>query len=399
MTTSVPAEPATPSTPFDPLNPRHQQEAAERLAEARRSCPVSHPRAGISVVAAEKDVREALNCPAYFSNHGNFTLDDSVAPPSAAITRMDPPDHTALRARLRKWFAPAKLRKQEARIREITERIAAGLPESGTADLYALFFNRIPAQVVFALLGLPEESWYEVQGWTDRVSADLVPNGFRGPDFEALFGFLTGEVERRRAAGPTGDDVIDGLVHAEPGEQEFTTREAAGHMLQLVFAGTDTTRSLATNLTYELLRDPGLWERVRQDRALLPMALEESLRHDPPLRFVIRTAKDGAELSGSPIPSGNKVLLSLQSAGADEQVWGPEAQEFSLDRETLPAHLSLGYGIHTCLGAPLARLEVRVMLEALLDRYPGMRLAEDYVWEKTPGDILHRPLRLDVVLG
>jgi cytochrome P450 len=214
----------------------------------------------------------------------------------------------------------------------------------------------------------------------------------------SLMGLLTGEVERRRASAPTGDDVIDGLVHAAEGEKPLTAAEVVAHVFQLVMAGTDTTRSLATNVTYELLRNE-LWQRVAADRSLLNVAIEESLRHDPPIQLVVRTAKDGAVLSGCPIPKGDKVAVSLRSAAADEVAWGPHAAEYHLDHDGLPAHVSFGYGIHTCLGAPLARLDARVMLDTLLDRYPNLRLAEDYVWEPIPGAMLHRPQRLDVVLG
>lgn len=383
---------------FDPFDPAHHREPGETLAAARR-CPVYEPRPGLAVVARYADVHAALADPDHFSNHGNFALEGEVPLPIELITTMDPPEHGELRGRLRRWFAPVELRKQEPRVREIVASAIDELPARGNVELYGAFVERVPARVVFSFLGLPAEDWARVQQWTDRI-AETLPNV--SPDqaeFRLVLDYLTGLVGRRLEQPPTGEDVIDGLVHAAPGERPLSAPEIVTHVLQLVMAATDTTRSATTNTIYRLLADRRNWARVRHDRSMLPAAIEEALRLDAPLQFVLRTAKQTAELSGCPIPEANKVLLSLQSANWDDTVWGPDATEYALDRERSTSHLSFGYGIHTCLGAPLARIEVRLMTEALLDRYPDMRLAEDYRWEKIAGNMLRRPAQLDVTLA
>jgi cytochrome P450 len=191
---------------------------------------------------------------------------------------------------------------------------------------------------------------------------------------------------------------MDGLVHPRGDEPPLTPTEVLIHVVQLVAAGTDTIRGAISNLVYELLRDPDRWQRLRNDRTLLGPAIEESLRLDAPIQYVLRTVEKDTDVDGHTPPAGARALLSLQSANRDRAAWGDDADTFSLDRERSTAHLAFGYGIHSCLGAPLARIEVRAMLEALLDRYPNMRLAPDYQWRKVPGDMLRRPAGLEVDL-
>jgi cytochrome P450 len=384
--------------PFDPFNPEHHAEPEERLAAARR-CPIYEPRAGVAVVARYTDVHAALAEPDRFSSHGNFALEGEVPMPVPMITTTDPPAHSELRGRLRRWFAPAQLRKHEPRVREIVAAALAELPAAGDVELYSALIERIPGRVVFSFLGLPAEDWTEVQEWTDRVAETLPNVDPQQPEFRLLLGYLTRLVQRRTTQPPSGEDVIDGLVHPATEEPPLSPTEIVSHVLQLVMAATDTTRSAMTNTLYRLLVEPHNWERIGQDRALIPLAIDESLRRDAPLQYVLRTARSEAELSGCPITEGNKVLLSLQSANWDESVWGSDAMQFALDRDRSTSHLSFGYGIHTCLGAPLARIEVRVLIEGLLDRYPRLRLAEGYEWQKIPGDMLRRPARLTVALG
>lgn len=165
-------------------------------------------------------------------------------------------------------------------------------------------------------------------------------------------------------------------------------------------AATDTTGSLITNLLYELLADRSHWERLLADRSLIPAAVEESLRHDAPLQYVLRTVKQEREISGCPVEPGDRLAVSLQSANWDERAWGADAADYSLDRPAGQATtMAFGYGIHTCLGAPLARLQARVVLEHLLERFPELRLAPGYHREPPEGLLLtRRPARLDVVL-
>jgi cytochrome P450 len=138
---------------------------------------------------------------------------------------------------------------------------------------------------------------------------------------------------------------------------------------------------------------------VLADRTLVAAAIEESLRHDTPIQFVMRTPHDEATIADCLVRSGQQVVLHLQSANWDEQAWGPTAAQFDLHRPEVASHVAFGKGPHACLGAPLARLEARVLLNALLDRYPQLRLAPDYEWVPTPELMVRRPTELIVLPG
>jgi cytochrome P450 len=173
------------------------------------------------------------------------------------------------------------------------------------------------------------------------------------------------------------------------------------HAFQLVLAGTDTTATLISNLLYQLLRDRRHWMRLLDDRSLIPVAIEESLRLDSPVQMIMRTVQGSGQLrlSGCPVGDRDKLLVCLQSANWDEETWGDDAAEFSLDRNRPGAHLAMRRGIHACLGAPLARLQARVVLNELLDRFPGMRLVDGYEYRVAPVLVGPRPVSLPVVLA
>lgn len=389
-------------SPYDPLNPEHVGAPVARLADARSRCPVSQPRPGVFAVARHEDVVAALLDPAAYSSENNFVLDggtETVALPAVPITMLDPPAHTALRARLRRWFTPAKLRKEESRVRGIVSDVLSGLKTGQDIEVWSALARVIPARTVYALIGIPETDWDRVQEWADVLNDRLPQASLDMPEMAGLLGYL-GELVAARAAGPAqGTGVIDGLVHPEPDEAPLTPVEVVVHCFQLILAATDTTGSLITNLLHELLADRSRWERLVADRSLIPRAVEESLRHDPPLQYVLRTVTADREIGGCPVGGGDRLVLILQSANLDEQAWGEDADRFSLDRPSGQAALTtFGYGIHTCLGAPLARLEARLLLEELTERFPTARLAPGYAWQPSSSTMVRRPARLDIVL-
>jgi cytochrome P450 len=167
--------------------------------------------------------------------------------------------------------------------------------------------------------------------------------------------------------------------------------------LQLIAAGTETTTSLIGNLLYRLLSDRRWWEKLVADPSLVPAAIEESLRLDAPLQWVLRTSDRDQHVAECPIGAGDRVVLGIQSANRDDATWEPDAEQFAFDRPHPERHLSFGYGIHLCLGAPVARLEARVLLEELVERYPGTILAPGYEWEPWDSTMVRRPQRLDIV--
>jgi cytochrome P450 len=395
--------PLSHPAPYDPLDPAHHADPAARLAEAREKCPVSQPRPGVYFLARHDDVRNALRNHEAYASVDNFALEGGTRTadlPAIPITMADPPHHTELRARLRRWFAPALLRKQEPRVREIVAEVLDAWQPGQKAEIYHDLARQIPTRVVYAFLGLPQEDWERLHQWADAIDDILPELRTDMPEFLALTGYLGEQLAARAAAPPTGQDVLDGLAHPAAGEPPLTPIEGIIHAFQLILAGTDTTAGLITNLLYELLVDRTRWERLLDDRSLIPTAIEESLRHDAPLQYVLRTVMREQEISSCPVKPGDRLAVSLQSANWDERTWGADAGDYSLDRPAGQATtMTFGYGIHTCLGAPLARLQARVVLEQLLERFPDLRLAPGYHRAPPPGLVMvRRPARLDVVL-
>jgi cytochrome P450/ferredoxin len=373
-------------SPFDPFSQSDQINAEQTLAAARAGGGVTCPYPGVTVVAHAAAVRDVLADIDTFSNEYNFNLDrgpapDKPDPMNTIIARSDPPVHTEIRRFLRRWFEPARLRKLEPRVREIVKEAVAEIPDRGQAELIHHIGRVIPGRTVYTIIGIPTEDWDELQALSDELNANLPAQS------PALIGqiveIFVGVLQRRRESGERHDDVIDGLLH--PGEGlSFDENVAAGHLLQLLVAGADTTTSLIGNVLYRLLEEPTRWDRVVADPSLAAAAVEESLRRDSPLPYTLRTVVTDTQLAGCPVAPKDRIVLSLQSANWDERAWGDSALDFNLDRVGAAAHLAFGSGIHTCLGAPIARIEARVTIEVLAERFPCLRLSDSYTLDYLP---------------
>jgi cytochrome P450 len=385
---------------FNPLTAEHLAAPDELMHASRIGCPVGKVSDTLYTVNTDAGVRQVFDDTRHFSNRGNFSVGpEDVQWPFIVATQADPPMHTALRARLLKDFAPARLRKLTPQVESIvTERLSA-LPRSGCVDLYADYAHFIPARILYALIGIPEQAWSDVQEWSDVIVATVPEPTHELPEFASLTAYLGQLVEDRRARPDSRqDDVFDNLCFAGPGEADMSAPEVVTHILQLVVAATDTTRALVANCLYRLLENRNYWKAVLADRSLLPNAVEESLRMDSPAQFMVRSVIEDVTIDCCPIPASKKVYLNIQSANHDERRWGEDSRTYRLDRPNTAAHLAFGRGIHTCIGAPLARIEARVAVGALLDGYPGMTLAPGTQWVKCPGALTRRVQSVPVLL-
>ncbi|MBU3067767.1 cytochrome P450 [Nocardia sp. NEAU-G5] len=377
---------------FNPLNPAHIPDPDDFMQASRRGCPVGRVSDILYTANTDDLVRAVFDDTEHFSSRGNFTVGaEDVQTPITLITQADEPEHGILRTRLLKNLAPARLRKLTPEVESIVRNAVEALPDSGRVDVYADYAHFIPAAVLYALIGIPKPAWREVQGWAD-VIVSVVPEPTDGlPEFASLMGFLAQLVEQRRShPEDRHEDVLDNLCFEEAGEEELPTLHVVCHLFQLVVAATDTTRGLIANCLYRLLENRDEWAAVVADRSLLPNAIEESLRLDSPAQFMVRSVIEDVTLAECPIPAGKKLYLNIQSANHDEKRWGDDSRSYRIDRPDSAAHLAFGRGIHACIGAPLARIEARLAIGALMDAYPAMRLTPDATWEKCGGILTRR---------
>ncbi|WP_240808182.1 cytochrome P450 family protein [Polyangium spumosum] len=289
----------------------------------------------------------------------------------------DPPDHTRLRSLVAKAFTPQIVEGLRGRIATIAEDLvsAALARDASGMDLVSQFSYPLPVTVIAELLGVPASDQDDFRRWTtvlftpadtEEQLAHLRATGF------AFFQYFMQLIERRRAEPQ--DDLVSGLVAAEEGGDRLSTQELVGMLFLLLVAGHETTVNLITNGMLALMDHPEQHERLASDPSLLESAVEEMLRYCGPVETTTyRFALEDLEFGGVTIRKNELVVASLLSADHDESRF-PDPDRFDVGRKP-NKHIAFGYGIHFCLGAPLARLEAAIAVETLLRRLPRMRLA------------------------
>lgn len=291
---------------------------------------------------------------------------------------MDPPDHTRVRKLVNKAFTPKRVAALRGHIEAIVRELADEAQAKGTFDLIHDVAEPLPAIVIAELLGVPAEDHRQFRQWSSAMI-----NGFGSPSAEAratsavaarqVFDYLADIIAARRRA--PREDLISAMIAAQEERDALTDAEllATGNLLLL--AGHETTTNLIGNGTLALLREPDQWQRLCNEPALLPTAIEELLRYDGPVQATVRVALEDVAIDDQVIPEGSLVLLSIGSANHDPDTF-EDPDQLDLARVPNP-HLAFGFGTHFCLGAPLARLEARLAFDALTKRFPGLSLVDD----------------------
>ncbi|HWF17357.1 MAG TPA: cytochrome P450 [Acidimicrobiales bacterium] len=312
------------------------------------------------------------------------------------ILGMDDPEHRSHRNLVAHAFREKSLARWEPEfiapiIDEQIDRFAA----DGAADLVRQLTFEFPVRVIARLLGLPEEDFPQFHRWSIELIG-LVADIDRGlAASESLRDFFAGVVADRRAH--PADDVISDLVSAEV-EGEKLTDEAIYSFLRLLLpAGAETTYRSSGNLLYLLLTHPEQLAAVQADRALLPQAIEEALRYEPPLLTIARTTTCDVELCGMQIGPGEVVTTHIGSANHDETRWN-DPETFDIFRPSQP-HIAFAHGPHMCLGMHLARLETRVLLNRVFDRLGDLALRPGDSDPYIRGDVFRSPTSLPVVFS
>ncbi|MEV4916023.1 cytochrome P450 [Streptomyces tirandamycinicus] len=312
------------------------------------------------------------------------------------LLNIDPPDHTRLRRLVSKAFTPRRVAEFAPRVQELTDGLIDGFAQRGHADLIHEFAFPLPIYAICDMLGVPREDQDDFRDWAGMmIRHGGGPRGGVARSVKRMRGYLAELIHRKREA--PGDDLISGLIKASDHGEHLTENEAAAMAFILLFAGFETTVNLIGNGMYALLRDPGQRRRLQDSLAagetgLLATGVEELLRFDGPVELATwRFATEPLTLGGREISAGDPVLVVLAAADRDPERFA-EPDTLDLGRRDNP-HLGYGHGIHYCLGAPLARLEGRTALAALLGRLPDLRLAVDPSELRWRGGLIMRGLR------
>ena len=288
-----------------------------------------------------------------------------------SILEMDEPEHGRYRALIQQAFGLKAMERWEtAIVAPIVDDLIDRFAPRGRADLVRELTLPFPIQVIAAMLGLPQEDLRQFHRWAVELISIQVDISRGIEASQKLREYFAGIVGSRRAA--PREDLISVLAQAELDGQRLTDEEIFAFLRLLLPAGAETTYRSSSTLLYGLLRRPEQLDAVRADRGLIKRAIEEGLRWEPPLTGIARLAMRDADVTGVHIPKGAVVSVCLGAANHDDARW-ERPDEFDIFREAKP-HMAFAYGAHTCLGMHLARMETRVMLNAVLDRLPNLRL-------------------------
>jgi cytochrome P450 len=307
---------------------------------------------------------------------------------------MDEPEHGRHRSLVSKAFSQKALARWEDELvgkvgNELIDRFA----DRGSADLVKEFTFPYPTQIIAGLLGLPREDYPQFQRWSiSLLSFTVNPERGRAAS-KALQEYFTPILAARRQQ--PREDLISALADAEIDGEQLSDEEIFSFLRLLLPAGVETTYRSLGNMLFGLLSSPDQLDAIRADRSLLPQAIEEAVRWEPPLLTITRVASRDTELGGVKIPAGSSVMPMLGAANRQDERF-PDPNRFDIFRSQR-AHIGFGHGVHVCLGMHLARLEMRVALNLLLDRLPNLRLDPDGDDPHIRGQVFRSPTSLPVL--
>lgn len=307
---------------------------------------------------------------------------------------MDEPEHGRHRALVSKAFSQKALARWETElVARIGNELIDSFAERGSADLVKEFNFPFPTQIIAGLLGLPEEDFPQFQRWSISLLSFII-NPERGKAASLALEEYFAPILTARRSEPR-DDLISSLAAAEIDGERLTDDEIYSFLRLLLPAGIETTYRSLGNLLFALLSNPAQLDEVRNDRSLIPQAIEEAVRWEAPLLTITRVATRDTELGGVPIPEGSSVMPMLGAANRQDDRYA-DPNGFDIHREAR-VPISWGHGAHVCLGMHLARLEMRTALNLLLDRLPNLRLDPDGGDPHIRGQVFRSPTSLPVL--
>jgi len=367
---------AMSSPTFSLLDPAVADDPYPFYAHLRREEPVA-PLGVMDLwgVGRYDDVVRVLRDPETFSSVvGTRRLAGEDLPPSMLFN--DPPVHTRLRGLIAKAFTPRVVEQERGAIAARCRELVGAMLATSDPDIVLDLAYPLPVMVISHMLGVADGDQATFKRWSDAIIENVAPILLTGDDsvltdvnreFDAYFSRRLATLRRQPE-----DNLLSELVHVETDEGRLTELELLMFCRLLLVAGNETTTGLIVNATRAFAEWPDVLARVRDDLALLPVAIEEALRYYAPFQATFRRTTREVTLSGRTVPADTRLLVFLGSANRDETVF-PRPDEFRLDRGN-NRHVAFGMGIHYCVGAPLARLEAEIALRELLPRVTGVAI-------------------------
>lgn len=396
---------------FDPFHDPYLSDPYPFFAQAREATPVFYsPDLNYWVVTRYHDIRSLLQTPKLFSAanaldplqpvcpHAGQVLREGGFRPIPTLTNTDPPAHTRARRLANVAFTPRRVAAMESFVRELTVQFIEERLSNGRADLVRDLGWELPALVIFRVLGVPNEDVARIKAGSESRLLFMFGRPTDEEQIQLTQGLATfwryaEELVARRATEPR-DDFTSDLILARDGDgSTLSLQEVTTIIFGLLLAGHETTTNLLGNACRRLLTERHAWEEICRNPSLIPNAIEEVLRFDSSVIAWRRKTTQVVEIGGVSVPAEANLLLLLGAANRDPTVF-LEPDRFDIYRQNAKEHLSFGHGPHFCLGAPLARLEARVVLEELSARLPSLRVVPGQTLHYLPNVAFRGPLSL-----